>query len=361
MKKVLVAVADYPNNFGGVSLMYVHTRNKYYMQNGISVTVLNFAADENYEIDGIPVITEASYKEHSGNYDVLISHAPNLRKHYLLLKKYQKRFEKLIFFFHGHEVVKLNEVYPQPYAFLKPQSRFKKLFQNVYDTLKLSVWHSYFKKIAEKSDFVFVSNTFFSEAKKFLRLTDADFKNNVHIIYNSVGGAFEEKSYNEKTTKTYDFITVRSRIDESTYCIDVLSSLASANPEKHFLLIGKGEFFAHCKKPENLEWINSTMPHSRLTEYIDCAKCAIMLSRRDTQGVMSCELATYGVPLIVSDEPICREVFDNMPNIAFLSNNDISAKLDGILSTLTDNYKKDKPDCYFANRTISKECDLILR
>ena len=41
MKKILVAVEDYPNNSGGVALMYVHTRNKAYMAEGIDVTVLN--------------------------------------------------------------------------------------------------------------------------------------------------------------------------------------------------------------------------------------------------------------------------------------------------------------------------------
>jgi len=35
MKKILVLVQDYPNNNGGVALMYVHVRNKYYIQHNI--------------------------------------------------------------------------------------------------------------------------------------------------------------------------------------------------------------------------------------------------------------------------------------------------------------------------------------
>ena len=46
MKRVLVAVEDYPNNSGGVALMYVHTRNAAYSQSGIDVTVLNFRIKE---------------------------------------------------------------------------------------------------------------------------------------------------------------------------------------------------------------------------------------------------------------------------------------------------------------------------
>lgn len=51
MKKILVLVQDYPNNNGGVALMYVHVRNKYYIQHNIDVTVLNFSSVDDYVID----------------------------------------------------------------------------------------------------------------------------------------------------------------------------------------------------------------------------------------------------------------------------------------------------------------------
>lgn len=44
-----------------------------------------------------------------------------------------------------------------------------------------------------------------------------------------------------------------------------------------------------------------------------------MLTRRDTQGVMSCELVTYGIPLIMSDLPVCREIFGKIPSVAFIN------------------------------------------
>ena len=63
MKKILVLVQDYPNNNGGVALMYVHVRNKYYIQHNIDVTVLNFSSVDDYVIDNIRVITENTYKD----------------------------------------------------------------------------------------------------------------------------------------------------------------------------------------------------------------------------------------------------------------------------------------------------------
>lgn len=111
MKKILVLVQDYPNNNGGVALMYVHVRNKYYIQHNIDVTVLNFSSVDDYVIDNIRVITENTYKEKNIKYDLVVSHAANIKNHYRFLKKYDNRFEHMIFFFHGHEVVMLNEVY----------------------------------------------------------------------------------------------------------------------------------------------------------------------------------------------------------------------------------------------------------
>ena len=68
MKKVLVLVQNYPDNSGGISLMYVHVRNKYYVKHGISVTVLSFTAKNDYNIDNIRVITEKTYKNENKRY-----------------------------------------------------------------------------------------------------------------------------------------------------------------------------------------------------------------------------------------------------------------------------------------------------
>ena len=45
-----------------------------------------------------------------------------------------------------------------------------------------------------------------------------------------------------------------------------------------------------------------------------------MLTRRDIQGAMSCELVTYGITIITSDWPACREIFEKIPSVAFMKN-----------------------------------------
>lgn len=357
-KKILVLVANYPTN-SGVSLMYVHVRNKYYLRHGIDVTVLNFKTEENYEIDGIKVISLKNYENSKEQYDTLVSHAANLRNHYKFLKKYEKKFAHLVFFFHGHEVVKLNEVYPKPYDYVKQDNCIRHFMQNMYDNLKLTVWHNYFPKLAYKSDFIFVSQWFCNEAKKYLRLTDADFGNRVHIINNSVGKVFEENTYSYSGEKEYDFITIRSYMDDSKYCVDLVDKLARKYPQYRFLMIGRGQYYELHNVPDNVTWINKFLSHEEIMRYIDQSRCGLLLTREDTQGVMTCELSAYGIPVITSDIDVCKEICGELDNVALISNEVDSVDLPAVYQKLTFQSDMIKTNKYSYNNTVAKEEDII--
>lgn len=359
MLKTLVLVADYPNNDGGVALMYVHVRNKYYTQHGIHVTVLNFKSDKDYEKDNIKVISYDTYKKSSDNYDVLISHAANLRNHYLFLRKYEKRFDRLVFFFHGHEVVKLNEIYPKPYDYMKRGGSIKRHLQDVYDTFKLFIWHNYYPKIADKSDFIFVSQWFCNEAKKYLRLTDADFANHIHIINNSVGKVFEENTYAYSGAKKYDFITIRSYMDDSKYCVDLVDELAKKYPQYQFLMIGRGRYYELHNIPANMTWVNKFLSHEEIMSYIDQSRCGLLLTREDTQGVMTCELSAYGIPVITSDIDVCKEICGDLENVAMISNNIDAVDLAGVYEQLLRFGSGIKTKKYSYDNTVIKEERII--
>ena len=81
-----------------------------------------------------------------------------------------------------------------------------------------------------------------------------------------------------------------------------------------------------CIRDSNITWVNKYMRQPEMLSYINLAKRALMLTRRDTQGVMACELATYGIPLITSDLPICREIFVDCPCVTFLNNSNMDLK-----------------------------------
>ena len=358
MKNILVAVENYPDNNGGVALMYVHTRNKAYSLSGMHVTVLNFHSSENYIYDGIRVISIDTYLSEKQDYNILVCHAANIRHHYRFLKKQGNNFEKFVFFFHGHEVLKINETYSKPYPYVK-NSKIKVWMQNRYDDFKLAVWRKYYLSVKDKSTYVFVSNWMLDEFLKWTKIPFEAIKAHCEITYNCIGKVFEETTYDPNEPKEYDFITIRSYMDGSKYCIDLVNKLAFSNPNMKFLIVGKGAFFDHYEKAPNVIWMNQTMNHREIINHLQKARCALMPTRTDAQGLMMCEMASTGMPLITSDIPVCHEVFDDFENVALISNDLVDVDLSKRLEALEKNLPYCKNPKYYNTRTSQKEIDLL--
>lgn len=355
MIKVLVACADYPRG-ENKALQYVHVRNKEYINNGIEVDVLNFSQNENYTHEGIHVYCLDYVRKNIRKYQgyILICHAPNLRNHYVFIKKYRRYFIDIIFFFHGHEIVEQIKVYPKPYSFNK-STRLKKVITFLYDKFKILIWSKYFRITDTKSKLIFVSNFLCNE---FINNTGIQYKklrNRIYVINNSVGRIFQEEKYDELTSKYYNYITIRSDIDSAVYCVDLVSQIAEKNPDKKFLLIGRGKYFEYSKIPSNMVHINGVLDQEQMIEYINNSKVALMPTRRDSQGVMACELATFGIPLITSNIPVCKEMFSSFKNVVML---DESTMLDDInaysCSCLVERNKK-----FFTENTIANEIGIL--
>lgn len=356
--KVLVIVTDYPDLLGNTSLMYVHTRNIEYLKSGINVTVLSYKTQKNYIIDGIGVITFETYLAQNEQYDILICHSANIRNHYRFLKKYGDRFPRFIFFFHGHEVLRVNRTYPKPYPYMR-KNAIKYCVQDIYDSFKLCVWKYYFLKVAYKSQYVFVSKWMLDE---FLKSTKIDFniiKDKYAITYNCIGKEFENVFYNIFAEKKYDFVIIRSYFDESKYGIDYVNNLAKVNSNSKFLLVGKGKYFEHYNKSDNIVWQSSYLNHAEIIELLQTARCALMPTRTDAQGVMACEMASIGMPVITSDIPVCHEVFDDFENVALIPNDDLSVDLNGICKRLEEKLPYKKNEKYYNKNTSAKEIELI--
>ena len=317
----LVLVANYPDLNGNFSLAYVRTRCVYYKSQGVDIDVLNFACKEDYEIDGIKVYSLSSYKKlaQKKHYDLVLSHASNIRNHYIFLMKYGKYFSKIVFFYHGHEVLKINKVYSKPYPFMT-QNKVRIIARNTYDEFKFWIWRNYIRKNYKKLYHIFVSHWMKDNFMQWVSPRPQDIEGRCFITYNSVGKIFEEETYNDSKEKDFDFITIRSYLDNSKYAIDIVNNLARQNPQKKFIIIGKGNFFNHYARASNVTWINQVISHSQMVDYINSAKCALMPTRTDAQGVMMCEMATFGIPLITSDIPVCHEVFKEWEGIGFISN-----------------------------------------
>ena len=215
--------------------------------------------------------------------------------------------------------------------------------------------------VKDKSTFVFVSHWMLDEFLKWTRIPFDAISKKCEITYNCIGKAFEDAVYDSDIQKEYDFITIRSYMDGSKYCIDLVNQLAFANPAMKFLVVGKGEFFDHYEKAPNLTWMNQTMNHQEILQAIQTARCALMPTRTDAQGLMMCEMASTGMPLITSDIPVCHEVFDEFDNVALINNDLKDVDLRGVLDELSKNMPYSKNPKYFNAKTSQFEIDLMNR
>ena len=140
-----------------------------------------------------------------------------------------------------------------------------------------------------------------------------------------------------------------------------MNQLAFANPDKKFLLVGKGEFFDHYEKAPNLIWMNRTMNHSEIIEHMQKSRCALMPTRTDAQGLMMCEMASTGMPLITSEISVCHEVFDGFDNVRLIRNDLCNVNLSDALNDLESNLPYAKKDKYYNERTSKSEIEMLCR
>ena len=267
----------------------------------------------------------------------------------------------MIFFYHGHEVMRINKDYPKPFDYVEKDGCVKKLLQDIYDDFKLLVWKKYIPSVADKADFVFVSNWLYNEFKKNTGLNVAELKNHVHIINNSVGRVFEENDYNYSSEKKYDFITIRSNMDGSKYGVDLVDKLARRYPQYQFLVIGKGKYYIVYDVPDNVTWIDRFISQQKMMEYINQSKCGLFLTRCDAQGVIACELATYGIPMITSDIDVCKEIFTKLENVELIDNHVENVNLPEVFTKLINQGSISKSKVYSYGNTVKIEEELICK
>ena len=359
--KILVLCANYPTLNGGISLNYVHTRNiSYKTRWNIDVTVINFKTHISYVKDGIKVISLNDFKNNKNvKYDILVCHAPNLKDHYMFLRKYEKLFSNIVFFFHGHEVMKLTKDYPQEY-FYKKKNLLTDFIILVYDYMKFKMWKKYIQSKLYKLHLVFVSEWMYDVFLTNISIKEQLLTNHVSIIYNSVSKNYETLRYDINSPKEYDYITIRGNIDTSKFAIDLVNKFALANPSKKFLIVGKGEFFNYYKKADNIDRIELYLNQDEIIELLNKSKCALMPTRCDSQGVMACEMATFGIPLITSDIYVCRAVLKGFSNVGLISNSSDGSDLDEITSIISPCVEKVN-NRFFEDETVGKEVELFQR
>ncbi|RUO30012.1 hypothetical protein CWE12_08610 [Aliidiomarina sedimenti] len=314
MKRILVLSQAYPSKDALYSMAYVHSRNIEYVRRGIGVDVLSFSNSHDYEFEGINVLGSGS-KIDFNLYDAVVSHAPNIRSHYLFFVRNLSKIKSLTIFFHGHEALKINQYYPKPFSWNNSKTIKSTVLQKFYDSMKLRLLKGLLRKANVKV--IYVSEWMRQAALSCMNIPSS-YKIDQVVINNAINNSFYTSEY-RPTDKLADFVTIRP-FDEPKYAVDLVVALAKFNPDYSFHLYGSGKLFEFIDKPNNLEVFNHFVEQKDIPSLLNRYRAAVMPTRLDAQGVMMCEMASYGVPLIISDLPVCREMLSEFDNCIFVNN-----------------------------------------
>lgn len=333
--KIVVLAENYPHPMHPETQAYIHSRSVYYREKGLQVEVISFRAKEPYTIDEIRVFPP-SHIVSIDSVDLCISHAPNLRNHVRYLRANLTKIRKLLFVFHGYEGLHTK------HRSIAPSIRQKKLFARyflnyAYDYFKLPILRysiAAFKKKLPVYSFI-VSESLLSDMKRDLRITEAELAP-FFIINNPINPAFNSSTYSYSGPD--DIVCIRN-LDDRKYGADLFVEVARRNPQRNFHLYGKGHTFDNVVLPSNLKIIKRYFLASAMIELLKKYRAAILFTRWDSQGILACEFAALGIPLLASDLPICREMLSAYSNVGFVPN-DLSFDLENELSKLSPANKK---------------------
>lgn len=352
MLDFLILSEDYPDTNSN-AMRFVHNRAAAYREAGLNVAVLSFRENIRREYEGITVYPPGSALP---AYRGIICHAPNLKHHYRFLRRVDKE-KPLIFFFHGHEVLNISEDYPAPvFGDTRRQSTW---FQPLYDKMKFRLWHRFIKVNKDRLLLVYVSRWMRRKTADHLRLNALRPLHEV-VIPNAVHPVFEHHRHQLSDHAAYDFMTVRSNLDAPKYAVDLVLKCAESHPELSFLLIGRGEIFTHINKPSNVAHLDKILTPAEIAPLTDRCRCALMPTRLDAQGLMSCELAATGMPLITSDIPVCREVFSGYKNVRLVDNETIgSTDLSAMLNQFEAHGPYEPNTAYSFENTVGREIETV--
>lgn len=358
--RILTICETYPTPNDYSAGVFFHVRNMYYSEHGHEVDVISFSAQKEYLINNIHVFPARTFLDRNQikDYSIIVCHAPHYKTAISFLKHNCPLADNIVFFFHGNEVFNTLKVNPEVFEYDNKFLFIKKMERKIRDAVKLFLMRRSLESF--NANYVFVSRWMKRTALEHMHLSEQRIHNNCHVINNSVGKPFETERYNAREKKEIDFISIRARLDGVKYSIDIVEQLALNHPQFKFLIIGQGKYFDNKTIPPNLTILSKSLNHMEIVKYLNKSRCSLLPTRWDSQGLMTCETATFGIPTITSDIEICHEMLDSFSNVAYIDNKKInSVNLEAIIKKLENNTCAEKNERFFADNTVGKELELF--
>lgn len=331
-------------------MMYVHNR-LLAMKGSLALQVFSFGAATRYEYEGIHVRPAHELESERGVFDVVIVHAP-LKAHIRLLRDHTV---PLVVYLHGHEALDRHKYYPRPYTWQWPE-RLAWLWKPLRDAVKLRRLRRFLLKHATDLHVITVSDWMRRQlaSNLFARINPPI---PLSVIPNAVNTVFEQREYDWNSQKRWDFVSIRP-FDQPKYGVDIVVRCAERNPGLRFLLVGEGNYFRRVRRPANLEVREGFVEPAAIPDILDNARVALLPTRQDTQGVLACECAQYGIPVVSSELPVCREVLEGYPQVFLFANEDLPVRLPEVLGTIEPQPRRIK-ELFSVEHTVSEELRII--
>lgn len=317
--RILLLCEAYPSPRNLYAMSYVHSRSIEYVRAGHAVSVLSFTADKDYAFEGIQILTSNSAKMRR-DFDVVMAHAPNVRHHLKFLARFAPL--PLALFIHGHEILRMNRYYPRPFDFNRGGAEvLGRVARAIYDPLKLSLLRHFCRRqiaTARPLGFVFVSEWMHREAIACNPWMRSDKGWYSTIIPNAVNAAFFDTCYEPAPELLADFVCIRP-FDNPKYAVDTVVKWAKETPHRQFHIYGNGRYFDHHPPPPNVRIFKRFIAQRDIPALLNRYRACVMPTRLDSQGVMMCEMASYGIPLFTSDTAVTRQMLGSFNNVRFVA------------------------------------------
>lgn len=365
MKKVLIITQAYPNKENPSCCAFVHSRVKSYKKNNnLTVNILSFSAKKTYIYEGVRVLSLSECKEilKTNFYDIIISHAPNIRCHCLFLIKFANKYRKVVFVIHGHEVMITDKDYAPDYIFLKHRKKLKKILTFFYDRFKIVLLKIFFENLIKnnKVNFIFVSHWMKKIFIKNIKIKEDELISISTVINNNCNEVFIHNTYDNNAVKYADFITLRP-FDNSKYGVDLVLEMAKNNSKYSYHIYGKGEYFKYNDIPSNVQVFYNYFNQQDIAKLLSHYRCAVMPTRVDAQGVMMCEMATFGIPVLTSNIEVCRDMLSEFKNVEFINNEHYGCYVvDEFLNNIHKEFNLNKHK-FSIDNTINKEIEYVCK
>ena len=115
-----------------------------------------------------------------------------------------------------------------------------------------------------------------------------------------------------------DVVCIRP-FDNPKYAIDQVVAWAVQVPQLTFHVYGTGRYFDAYPPPPNMTIFHRFIDPAQIPELLDHYRVAAMPTRLDSQGVMACEMASYGIPLLTTDSDVPRQRLGGFGNERFVA------------------------------------------